>query len=48
MKDEPKPGSKRAIKQGCICPVFYDDMGLFWINKKCPIHGIARNEKEEE
>lgn len=43
----PNPGSKEAIKQGCICPTLdnyqgkgYMGMeGIFIINGKCPLHG---------
>ena len=41
----PSPGSKEAIKVGCICPVLDNaggkgiGNGLFWIDKKCPVHG---------
>ena len=44
------PGSDEAIKQGCICPILdnahgkgsYWGKGLFFINTKCPIHGIKK------
>ncbi len=42
------PGSKEAIREGCLCPILdnrhglgaYDGKdGTFWINENCPIHG---------
>lgn len=51
MKKTPYPGSEKAIKQGCLCPVIDNEFGLgcgqndatgqplFWINGDCPIHG---------
>jgi len=42
----PNPGSPEAIKKGCTCPVMDNnggrglgDMGFFWINSSCPLHG---------
>jgi hypothetical protein len=51
MKKIPYPGSEKAIKKGCLCPVIDNDFGwgcgqndatgqpLFWVNDECPIHG---------
>jgi hypothetical protein len=42
---KPNPGSAKAKKMGCICPV-QDNAGgkgigggLFYVNQKCPVHG---------
>ena len=45
----PNPGSKAAIKKGCICPVLDNNHGrgipwpdckknVFWVNTNCKIH----------
>jgi len=45
----PSPGSKEAIKKGCICPVEdnhhgkgieVDDAIAFWYNAECKVHRI--------
>ena len=47
------PGSDKAIKKGCTCPVLdnYHGKGLgnnqFWINENCPIHG-SKNRKSKK
>lgn len=44
----PNPGSDTAIKMGCTCPILDNNRGegitgrLFWINQKCPIHGVKQ------
>jgi len=37
----PKPGTPKAIKAGCTCPVKDNqrDDGNYWIDNLCPIHG---------
>ena len=46
LADIPNPGSKEAIRQGCVCPILDNAHGQgikngtqFWINSECPIHG---------
>ncbi len=55
-KKLPNPGSDEAIKQGCIWPVFdncrgrgsrYGE-GVFFINRKCPLHGDQLDKGVEE
>lgn len=42
---KPNPGSDKAIKQGCTCPVLDNGHGegigdgLSWISGDCPLHG---------
>ena len=44
---KPNPGSDKAIKRGCKCPVLDNGHGNkelgrirgFWISGDCPIHG---------
>ena len=50
-KKKASPGSDKAIKQGCRCPVLDNEYGagcgmkgedgnpLFWIDSGCPLHG---------
>jgi len=44
----PNPGSDKALKLSCCCPVFDNCRGkglgggLFWINQRCPVHGEKR------
>jgi hypothetical protein len=50
----PNPGSPAAIKIGCTCPVLDNargegiDNGLFWMNRKCPVHGTKQTKDEVE
>lgn len=44
----PNPGSAKAIKKGCICPVLDNrhgkgafDCNGFWITEGCPLHDKA-------
>ena len=46
--NNPSPGSKEAVEQGCICAVTDNNNGegsliageiAFWVEKKCPLHG---------
>ena len=53
----PPPGSPEATKQGCTCPVFDNCKGrgcgltdkdgepLYYIHKRCPLHGAVLNSK---
>lgn len=49
------PGSKRAIKKGCTCPVMDNGGGkgsghgpnTFWINANCPLHGVKNDQAKE-
>ncbi len=40
----PNPGSNEAVKKGCLCPVYDNNMGQglpdgnFWISEGCPLH----------
>ena len=52
----PNPGSDKAIKEGCRCPVMDNRYGLgaydgkegtFWINEDCPLHGKSTEETEK-
>ena len=40
------PGSDKAIKLGCTCPVWDNSNGegLFWINEHCPVHKDTRGQ----
>jgi len=50
----PNPGSDRAIKQGCTCPVLDNNhgkgsewgKGRFWINADCPLHDESKLKQE--
>ena len=46
--DTPKPGSYKAVKLGCTCPVLDNGHGhgrmvdgetQYWITEGCPLHG---------
>ena len=51
----PPPGSPEATKQGCTCPIFDNCKGrgcgltdkdgepLYYIYKRCPLHGAVLN-----
>lgn len=50
MSGIPNPGTKKAIEQGCTCPVMDNNYGagigqdkngetLFWYSQDCPLHG---------
>ena len=50
MSKLPSPGTREAIKIGCLCPVMDNNYGagigkdengdpMFWYNADCPIHG---------
>lgn len=53
-KNKNNPGSKEAIKNGCLCPIYDNNHGnglgykdengkeMFYINQDCPLHGIER------
>ena len=55
----PNPGSKKAQKLGCTCPIEDNNYGagaredkngimLFWYSDDCPIHGhVLTDEKKE-
>lgn len=54
---QPNPGSAKAIKTGCTCPIignrrgrgaYVDENGQpqFWISEDCPLHG--QDEKTPE
>lgn len=51
MTPKPNPGSKEAIKQGCICPVIDNEdvkgTALSWIHQKCPLHGFPLRKQKE-
>lgn len=48
--DKPKPGSDKAVAQGCKCPVVDNFHGEgrggsgfefgWYVNEDCPIHGV--------
>lgn len=48
LRGKPNPGSEKAIKQGCICPVLDNNYGLggwfingeifFYIDPACLVH----------
>lgn len=50
-KTQLKPGSNKAVLQGCSCPVIDNNHGrgcglfdkdgkpIFWFNYDCPLHG---------
>lgn len=48
----PNPGSDKAVKKGCTCPIMDNGRGKgfgdgkFWINGSCPLHGMK--EKNDE
>lgn len=47
--NQPNPGSDKAVKQGCTCPILDngygdDELGKtrgFWIRRDCPLHDIT-------
>ena len=48
---QPNPGSDKAVKKGCTCPVMDNHRGRglgrgnFWINGGCPLHGGGKKEE---
>ena len=49
----PPPGSDEALEQMCACAVIDNnygrgDMGLFWVNEACPLHGTESKKLEME
>lgn len=47
---KPNPGSKKAVAEGCLCPVVdnhygagmqHEDGPRFWHNADCPMHGFG-------
>jgi hypothetical protein len=59
MKKIPNPGSEKAVKAGCLCPVLDNAHGagcgwknneggpLFWISDACPLHGKEKPDGNE-
>ena len=43
------PGSRKAVSNGCICPVMDNAHGkgigdgAYWISEKCPIHNNPKD-----
>jgi hypothetical protein len=58
VEDVPNPGSCKAIKQGCKCPVLDNNHGRgfpwgdvrqsFWISGDCPLHGNPEYKENDE
>lgn len=52
------PGSKSAVKKGCLCPQMDNAHGkgipasdgqvLFWMTDECPMHGARQEEIDPE
>lgn len=55
-KKVPNPGSDKAIKKGCVCPVLdnahgkgaYGSTNSFWISGDCPLHRPQNKTKSVE
>ncbi len=56
MSYEPNPGSDKALKAGCLCPVLDNShgqgymgiSGQFVYSELCPIHGSHVTQDREE
>ena len=50
---QPNPGSDKAVKKGCTCPVMDNNRGKglgcdnFWIDGGCPLHGVEKKEENK-
>lgn len=53
----PNPGSREAVNQGCICPVWDNEHGegmnigdrtLWYVTKGCPLHSQYINWESDE
>lgn len=53
---QPNPGSKEAIKLGCICPVYDNSNGegymgmkdIFVYTEGCKVHGLKKVKSDRE